>query len=107
MAWIFLVIAGFFEVLWAYFMKKSEGFTVLVPSALFVVTLLVSMLLLGFAIRSIPMSVAYPVWTGIGAVGSVLVGFFFLAEKLTPLSMVFLALVVIGIVGLKMTVSHS
>ncbi len=104
MAWILLLIAGLFEVIWAYFMKKSAGFSVLVPSVLFGVTLLISMVLLGLAIRTIPMSIAYPVWTGIGAVGSVLVGFFLLGEKLTPLSMVFLCLVVIGIVGLKMTV---
>ena len=101
MAWIALIVAGVFEVLWAYYLKASAGLTIVKPAILFVVTLAISMGLLGFSVRSIPLGVAYPIWTGVGAVGSVVVGSLFFAEPLTALKVLFLAFIVVGIIGLK------
>lgn len=101
MAWIYLLIAGLFEVAWAYCLKQSNGFTHSIYSVLFGVTLVISMLLLGLAARNIPLSIAYPVWTGIGAVGAVVVGIFVLQDRFTWMTGVFLTMVVVGILGLK------
>lgn len=101
MAWISLLVAGIFEVAWAYYLKASQGLSLLVPSLLFLLTLTVSMGLLGFSVRSIPLGVAYPIWTGVGAVGSVVVGALFFHEPLGALKVLFLVLIVSGIVGLK------
>ena len=101
MAWIALLVAGIFEVAWAYYLKASQGLSLLVPSLLFLLTLTVSMGLLGFSVRSIPLGVAYPIWTGVGAVGSVFVGTLFFHEPLGALKVLFLVLIVSGIVGLK------
>ena len=84
MAWVALVIAGQFEVGWATAMKLSEGF-------------------LSFSMRFLPLGTAYGAWTGIGAVGSVLVGIFFLGESRDPLRLLFVALILVGIVGLRLT----
>ena len=100
-AWSMLLLAGFFEVAWAYYLKSSQGLSQLIPTVLFVVTLSISMGLLGFSVRTIPLGVAYPVWTGVGAVGSVLVGSMLFSEPLGALKLLFLALIVVGIVGLK------
>lgn len=101
MSWLILIAAGCFEVVWAYCLKLSEGFTRLVPSVLFLVSLGVSMFLLGVATRTLPMSIAYPIWTGIGAVGAVLVGVLLLGEKLNFYSILFVSLIIVGILGLK------
>lgn len=101
MAWIALFVAGIFEVAWAYYLKASQGLSLLVPSLLFLLTLTLSMGLLGFSVRSIPLGVAYPIWTGVGAVGSVVVGSVFFHEPLGTLKILFLVLIVSGIVGLK------
>jgi quaternary ammonium compound-resistance protein SugE len=101
--WLALIAAGLFEVVWAIFLKNSKGFTVVAPSIFFVVTLLISMSLLAFAMRSIPLGVAYPIWTGIGAVGSIIVGVILFKEDINLQKLVFLAFILVGIIGLKIT----
>lgn len=103
MSWLILVIAGLFEVAWAVGLKYTEGFTRLVPSALTVAAMIISFYLLSAALRTLPLSTAYAVWVGIGAVGTVLVGAVFFQEVLTPLKLLSLMLVIAGIVGLRLT----
>ena len=103
MAWLFLIIAGIFECVWSTAMKLSEGFSKLGWAALTVAGMLVSFAALIRATRDLPISLAYPVWTGIGAVGAVLVGAFFFRDKLSPLTWVFVALLIVSIVGIKLT----
>ncbi|MBM5782876.1 MAG: multidrug efflux SMR transporter [Pelagibacterales bacterium] len=100
-AWIALIVAGIFEVVWAYFLKQSHGFTKVFPVVLFIITLAISMILLAYAVKQIPISIAYPIWVGIGAVGSVIIGVLFFGESLNLISVLFLALLISGIVGLK------
>lgn len=101
LAWISLIAAGIFEIFWAYFLKQSEGFSKILPTILFVTTLATSMLLLALSVKIIPIGIAYPIWTGIGAVGSVIVGAIFFGESLTLLSAIFLMMIIGGIIGLK------
>ena len=77
MAWIFLIFAGLFEIVWAYSMKMSEGFTKLTPSIITLFFMILSFGLLAYAMRTLPLGTAYTIWTGIGAVGSFLVGIFY------------------------------
>ena len=95
MAWTYLIIAGLLEVVWAYFMKQSAGFTRLWPSVATLAFMGVSFGLLSLAMKSLPMGTAYVVWTGIGAVGAFIVGVVFLQEHLSPLR-VLAALLVLG-----------
>ena len=101
MAWIQLVIAGIFEVVWATCLKYTDGFTKLVPSILTVVGMLISFYFLSSAIKILPMGTAYAVWTGIGAIGAVLVGILFFNESKDVLRLIFVGFILIGIVGLK------
>jgi len=101
MPWLLLVIAGLFEVAWAIGLKRSEGFTKLGPSVFTVLTMIASFLLLARAMRTLPVGTAYAVWTGIGAVGTALVGLLVLGEPRTAGRIACLALIVAGIVGLK------
>lgn len=101
MAWIFLIIAGVLEVVWAYAMKQSHGFTRLVPSIITIVTMLGSFWLLAIAMRTIPLGTAYPVWTGIGAVGAFLVGVVLLAEPVNAMRIIAAVLIVSGLVLMK------
>ena len=101
MAWIQLVIAGIFEVVWATCLKYTDGFTKLVPSILTVVGMLISFYFLSSAIKTLPMGTAYAVWTGIGAIGAVLVGILFFNESKDVLRLIFVGFILIGIVGLK------
>lgn len=105
MSWLCLLIAGFSEVGWAYYLKKSDGFTQLFPSLGFLLLLGLSMGLLALAIRDIPIGIAYPVWTGIGAVGAVLVGLVFFSEPFGLLKGLFLMMIISGILGLKFLAS--
>lgn len=105
MAWISLLLAGLLEVGWATSMKLSEGFTRLVPTVLTFVLMLISFGLLSYSMRFLPLGTAYGVWTGIGAVGSVLVGILFLSESRDPVRLLCLGLIVAGIVGLRLTAS--
>ena len=102
MAWIYLGIAGLLEVLWAYSMKKSDGFTLLGPSIITVVGAVASVVVLGVAMKSLPLGTAYGVWTGIGAVGAFLLGIFVLGEPATPLRLIAATLIVTGLVLMKL-----
>ena len=101
MAWIILIIAGIFEVIWATLLKSSNGLTKLWPSLGFLVSLAISMVMLAFSMKQIPMSVAYPIWTGIGALGSFLVGVLVFGEALTVMKGVFVMMLLVGVIGLK------
>jgi quaternary ammonium compound-resistance protein SugE len=101
MAWLVRIVAGVFETGWAVGLKYSEGFTRFWPSVWTVVCLVISMLLLGWSVRTLPLGTAYAVWTGIGAVGAVLVGILVFREPATAARLVCLGLIVSGIVGLK------
>lgn len=103
MAWVLLVIAGFMEVGWATAMKYSEGFTRLWPTVFTFALMLLSFGLLNQAMKSLPLGTAYGVWTGIGAVGTVLVGILFLGEPHDLVRIVCIVMILGGIVGLKVT----
>lgn len=106
MAWIFLFIAGFFEVGWAVGLKFTAGFTRVGASVATIAAMIASMGLLGVAVRTLPIGTAYAIWTGIGTVGTVLAGMILLKESLSPLQLLCVALIVTGIAGLK-TLSPS
>jgi quaternary ammonium compound-resistance protein SugE len=101
MPWVVLVIAGLFEVGWAVGLKYAEGFTRLWPSIGTAVALVLSMGLLGIALRSLPLGTAYAVWTGIGTVGTAILGIALFREPATAARLACIALIVAGIVGLK------
>jgi quaternary ammonium compound-resistance protein SugE len=100
-AWILLVVAGFLEVVWAVSMKASQGFTRSLFTTITFITAALSFWLLGLALRQLPVGTAYAAWTGIGAVGAAIIGIFFFNEPLTVARILCIALIVIGIVGLK------
>ena len=102
MNWVLLVLAGLFEVCWATGMKASHGFTRLLPSLFTAVTLAFSMGLLAFAMRTLPVGTAYVVWTGVGAVGTAIVGMVAFGESAAFARIACLGLIVAGIVGLKL-----
>ena len=102
MAWIILTVAGLFEIGWAVGLKYTEGFTRPIPTLLTGVSLVASMVLLGWAIKTLPLGTAYAVWTGIGAVGTAIVGILLFKEPATAARLVCLALIVSGILGLKL-----
>ncbi|MET4677057.1 MULTISPECIES: quaternary ammonium compound efflux SMR transporter SugE [unclassified Luteibacter] len=103
MYWLILVVAGFFEIAWAVGLKYTEGFTRLLPSVLTAGAMLVSIVLLAFATKQLPLGTAYAVWTGIGAVGAVIFGIVLFGESAQPLRLVCVGLIVLGILGLKLT----
>ena len=98
MAWVYLLIAGLLEIVWAYFMKQSAGFTRLWPSVATLGFMAVSFALLSISMKTLPMGTAYVVWTGIGAVGAFIVGVVFLQEHLSPMRVAAALLVVAGLV---------
>ena len=102
MAWIYLVIAGVLEVLWAYSMKLSEGFSRPGYSAITIVAMIASFALLSLSMKSLPLGTAYTIWTGIGAVGAFLVGLFVLGEPASAARILAAGLIVSGLVMLKM-----
>ena len=102
MAWIILFIAGLFEIGWAVGLKFTEGFTRPIPTILTGISLVASMGLLGWAVKSLPLGTAYAVWTGVGAVGTAIVGILLFKEPATAGRLVCLALIVSGILGLKL-----
>jgi quaternary ammonium compound-resistance protein SugE len=105
MAWAILFVAGLLEIGWAIGLKYTEGFTRLWPSVLTILAIIASMLLLGVAVRTIPVGTGYAVWTGIGAVGTATLGIILLGEPVTAWRVGFLAMIVCGIAGLKFTAS--
>lgn len=100
MAWLYLVVAGLLEVVWAFTMKQSHGFTKLTPS---LITMVASFGLLSMSMRSLPLGTAYTIWTGIGAVGAFVVGITLLGEQLTPLRICAAVLIVSGLVLMKLS----
>jgi quaternary ammonium compound-resistance protein SugE len=102
MAWILLLVAGLLEVGWAIGLKYTEGFTRLWPSVLTLAAMAASVLLLGIAMKSLPVGTAYAVWVGVGAVGTAILGIVLFAEPATAGRLVSLGLIVAGIVGLKL-----
>ena len=105
MAWILLIFAGLFEIVWAYAMKLSEGFTRLTPSIITIVFMILSFALLAYAMRTLPLGTAYTIWTGIGAVGSFLVGIFILGEPASAMRMLAAVLIIAGLVLMKLSSS--
>lgn len=103
MSWLILFFAGLFEIAWAVGLKYSDGFTRLLPSVLTLAAMVISVVLLGWAMKGLPLGTAYAVWTGIGAVGTVIVGIFLFGESMAPLRLLSVALVVTGLIGLKLS----
>ncbi|HDR2550633.1 quaternary ammonium compound efflux SMR transporter SugE [Enterobacter ludwigii] len=103
MSWIILVIAGLLEVVWAIGLKYTHGFTRLIPSVITITAMIVSIVLLSWAMRSLPVGTAYAVWTGIGAVGAAITGILLLGESASLARIASLALIVAGIIGLKLS----
>lgn len=106
MAWVFLFIAGILEIVWAFFMKQSEGFTKLVPSSITIVTMIASFALLSYSMKTLPLGTVYTIWTGVGAVGAFAIGIVFLGEQISPMRIGAAALIVAGLVLMKMSSSH-
>jgi quaternary ammonium compound-resistance protein SugE len=102
MAWLVLLVAGLLEVGWAIGLKDTEGFTRLVPSVLTLVGMVGSVVLLGLALKTLPIGTAYAVWTGIGAVGTALLGIALFGEPATAARLACIGMIVAGIVGLKL-----
>lgn len=103
MSWIILFIAGLLEVVWAIGLKYTHGFTRLVPSVITVTAMIVSIVMLSRAMKSLPTGTAYAVWTGIGAVGAAITGIVLFGESANPARLLSLALIVAGIIGLKLS----
>ena len=103
MAWIILFLAGVLEIGWAIGLKYTDGFTRLVPTVLTGASMVASVVLLGIAVRTLPLGTAYAVWTGIGTVGTVILGIVLFAEPATAVRIGCIALIIAGIAGLKLT----
>lgn len=107
MAWIALVVAGLLEVVWAIAMKRSDGFSRLPETVVFLVALAASMSLLSYALRSLPVGTGYAVWVGIGAIGAAFVGIVWMSESAAPMRLVSIGLVAAGVVGLALSSSNG
>jgi quaternary ammonium compound-resistance protein SugE len=105
MAWSYLLLAGLFEVVWAIGLKYTEGFTRLWPTVGTLAAMAVSIVLLAMAVKTLPIGTAYAIWTGIGAVGAVALGIVLFGDPATLPRLLCVALILIGIVGLKLTAS--
>ncbi len=105
MPWVLLIIAGLLEVCWAIGLKYTEGFTRPLPSILTAFAIVASMGLLSVAARSLPIGTAYAVWVGIGALGAAILGIVLFRETVTPMRVVFLGMLLVSIIGLKLTSS--
>lgn len=103
MAWLILFLAGLLEIGWAIGLKYTEGFSKLVPTVLTGASMVASVVLLGIAMRTLPLGTAYAVWTGIGTVGTVILGIVLFAEPATAMRLGCIALIIAGIAGLKLT----
>ena len=101
MAWIYLFIAGLFEIGWAVGLKYTDGFTKLWPSVITIVIMILSFYFLSSAVKTIPIGTAYAIWTGIGAVGTAILGIFLFGESKEFIRLFFILLIIIGIIGLK------
>jgi quaternary ammonium compound-resistance protein SugE len=102
MPWIYLLFAGIFEIGWAIGLKYTNGFTRLVPTMLTIASMVVSLGLLGLALKALPVGTAYAVWTGIGSVGTAILGIYLLGEPASAIRLACIGLIVAGILGLKL-----
>ncbi|MFT4185293.1 MAG: quaternary ammonium compound efflux SMR transporter SugE [Rhizobium sp.] len=102
MAWFLLFLAGLFEIGWAVGLKYTDGFTRPMPTVLTVISMVVSVVLLGLAVKTLPMGTAYAVWTGIGTVGTVFLGIWLLGDPATLVRLICIGMIVAGIAGLKL-----
>jgi quaternary ammonium compound-resistance protein SugE len=107
MSWIILFIAGLFEVAWAIGLKYTEGFSKLLPSVFTIISMIISMGLLGYSLKSLPVGTAYAVWTGIGAVGTAILGIILFGESKELMRIICILLIVTGIIGLKVFSGQS
>ncbi|WP_343714608.1 quaternary ammonium compound efflux SMR transporter SugE [Inquilinus sp.] len=106
MAWVILIIAGLFEIGWAVGLKYTEGFSRLWPSVATAAAMIVSLLLLGLALKDLPIGTAYAVWTGVGAVGTAILGIWLFGDPANVARLACIGLIVAGIVGLKLVTPH-
>lgn len=106
MAWVYLYCAGIFEIIWAFFMKQSDGFTKLGASVTTIVTMIASFWLLSLAMKTLPLGTAYTIWTGIGAVGAFVAGILFLGEEVSMMRIMAAFLIISGIVLMKLSHTH-
>lgn len=106
MNWILLGIAGILETAWAFGLKSSEGFTKLTPSILTIIGMIASFYFLSLALKALPLGTAYAIWTGIGTIGTVVVGIIVFKEPATLARMVCMLFIVVGIIGLKLVSPH-
>ena len=102
MAWVYLLFAGLFEVGWAIGLKYTEGFSRLIPTMWTVASMIISLVLLGLALKTLPVGTGYAVWTGIGTIGTAILGIALLGEPATALRLACIGLILAGIVGLKL-----
>lgn len=103
MNWIILIVAGLFEVGWAIGLKYTEGFTRLWPTVWTIMAMIISLGLLGIAMKALPVGTAYSIWVGVGAVGTVILGIVLLGESASVTRMISVTLIVAGIIGLKLS----
>ncbi|SHI47114.1 quaternary ammonium compound-resistance protein SugE [Clostridium cavendishii DSM 21758] len=106
MQWVYLVVAGLFEVCWAIGLKYSQGFTKLIPSVLTIIGMIASFYFLSLALNDIPLGNAYAIWTGIGTVGTVILGIVLFKEAVDLTRLICIGFIIVGIVGLKLVGSH-
>lgn len=106
MQWLLLVVAGLLETCWAVGLKYSEGFTKLAPSVLTVMGMIASFYFLSLALRSLPLGTVYAIWTGIGTVGTVILGIILFKEPVDLMRAIFIGFIIIGIIGLKFVSAH-
>lgn len=106
MQWFYLILAGFFEVGWAVGLKFSDGFTKIIPSIFTVVTMAASLYFLSLSLKTLPLSSSYAIWTGIGTIGTVILGIIIFKEPISVVRIVCVLLIVAGIVGLKLVSSN-
>ncbi len=106
MTWLYLILASTFEVVWASAMKLSNGFTDLKWTIITILGMAASFGFLALTFKALPLSLSYPVWTGLGAVGSILVGFFFFHDAIPTITWFFILLLIIGIIGIQVTSGH-
>lgn len=107
MPWVYLLIAGLLEIVWAVGLKFTNGFTRPIPTGVTIVAMMASFILLANALKAIPVGTGYAVWTGIGAVGTAIIGIAFLGESRDPVRIACIALIVVGILGLKIATPDS
>lgn len=106
MSWFYLFVAGFFEILWAIGLKMSDGFSNLLISILTIIGMIASFYFLALALKNIPLGTAYAVWTGIGTVGTVILGILVFKEPYSVLRLICICMIIAGITGLKLLYTH-